>query len=66
MFRGYLSVSPFATTSVAIKRPQDYIYHTPVYNEAADEDGNLTNAGEIYFTEKIIVVTKMQHLLILE
>ena len=44
-----LSVSPFATTSVAIKRPQDYIYHTPVYNEAADEDGNLTNAGEILF-----------------
>ena len=44
-----LSVSPFATTSVAIKRPQDYIYHTPVYNEATDEDGNLTNAGEILF-----------------
>ena len=44
-----LSVSPFATTSVAIKRPQDYIYHTPVYNEATDDDGNLTNAGEILF-----------------
>ena len=44
-----LSVSPFATTSVAIKRPQDYIYHTPVYNEATDSDGNLTNAGEILF-----------------
>lgn len=44
-----LSISPFATTSVAIKRPQDYIFHTPVYNEAADEDGNLTNAGEILF-----------------
>jgi hypothetical protein len=44
-----LSISPFATTSVAVKRPQDYIYHTPVYNEAADEDGNLTNAGEILF-----------------
>jgi len=44
-----LSVSPFATTSVAIKRPQDYIYHTPVYNEAADEDGNLLSAGEILF-----------------
>ena len=44
-----LSVSPFATTSVAIKRPQDYIYHTPVYNEATDSDGNLTNAGEILY-----------------
>ena len=47
-----LSISPFATTSVAIKRPQDYIFHTPVYNEATDDDGNLTNAGEIlYFRE---------------
>ena len=44
-----LSVSPFATTSVAIKRPQDYTYLTPVYNEATDDDGNLTNAGEILF-----------------
>ena len=44
-----LSVSPFATTSVAIKRPQDYIYHTPVYNEATDDDGNYTNAGEILY-----------------
>ena len=47
-----LSISPFATTSVAVKRPQDYIFHTPVYNEATDSDGNLTNAGEIlYFRE---------------
>ncbi len=44
-----LSVSPFATTSIAVKRPQDYIYHTPVYNEATDENGNLINAGEILF-----------------
>ena len=44
-----LSISPFATTSVAVKRPQDYIYHTPVYNEATDSDGNYTNAGEILF-----------------
>ena len=44
-----LSISPFATTSVSIKRPQDYKYLTPVYNEATDEDGNLTNAGEILF-----------------
>tara|TARA_R100001509_G_C4826761_1_gene201812 strand:- start:226 stop:816 length:591 start_codon:yes stop_codon:yes gene_type:complete len=44
-----LSVSPFATTSIAVKRPQDYIYHTPVYNEATDSDGNLTNPGDILF-----------------
>ena len=44
-----LSISPFATTSVAIKRPQDYTYLTPVYNEATDSNGNLTNAGEILF-----------------
>ena len=44
-----LSISPFATTSVAVKRPQDYIFHTPVYNEATDSDGNLTNAGEILY-----------------
>ena len=44
-----LSVSPFATTSVAIKRPQDYTYLTPVYNEATDDDGTLTTAGEILF-----------------
>ena len=44
-----LSVSPFATTSISVNRPQDYIYHTPVYNEATDSDGNLTNAGEILF-----------------
>ena len=44
-----LSISPFATTSVAVKRPQDYIYHTPVYNETTDDNGNYTNAGEILF-----------------
>jgi hypothetical protein len=44
-----LSISPFATTSVAVKRPQDYIFHTPVYNEATDSNGNLTNAGEILY-----------------
>ena len=47
-----LSISPYAQTSINIKRPQDYVYHTPVYNEATDSDGNLTNAGEIlYFRE---------------
>jgi len=47
-----LSISPYAQTSINIKRPQDYTYETPVYNEATDSDGNLTNAGEIlYFRE---------------
>ena len=30
---------------IAIKRPQDYIFHTPVYNEATDSDGNLHKCG---------------------
>ena len=44
-----MTVSPFVTTSFNQKRPQDYIYHTPVYNEATDSNGNLTNPGEILF-----------------
>ena len=44
-----MTVSPFVTTSFNQKRPQDYIYNTPVYNEATDSNGNLTNPGEILF-----------------
>jgi len=44
-----MTVSPFVTTSFNQKRPMDYIYHTPVYNEATDSNGNLTNPGEILF-----------------
>ena len=45
-----MSFSPFVTTSFNQKRPQDYTYLTPVYNDATDPDtGELTNPGEILF-----------------
>ena len=47
-----MSVSPFATTNLNIKRPMDYIYYTPYYNPAVDDDGNLTNPGEILFEQE--------------
>tara|TARA_R100000697_G_scaffold3637_1_gene8077 strand:- start:173 stop:769 length:597 start_codon:yes stop_codon:yes gene_type:complete len=47
-----LTVSPFVTTTFSQKRPQDYTYHTPVYNMATDSDGNLTNAGEILYHQE--------------
>ena len=47
-----MSVSPFATTNLNIKRPMDYIYYTPYYNPAVDDNGNLTNPGNAFqFTE---------------
>lgn len=30
----------------------DYTYETPYYNQAVDDDGNLTNAGEILFYQQ--------------
>ena len=30
----------------------DYTYETPYYNQAVDDDGNLTNAGEILFYQE--------------
>ena len=47
-----MSVSPFATTNLNIKRPMDYIYYTPYYNPAVDDNGNLTNPGEILFQQE--------------
>ena len=48
-----ISVSPFATTSLNIKRPFDYKYYTPVYNNATDpETGELSNAGEILYYQE--------------
>jgi hypothetical protein len=45
-----MSFSPFVTTSFNQKRPFDYTYLTPVYNDATDPDtGELTNPGEILF-----------------
>jgi len=47
-----MSISPFAYTNLNIKRPMDYTYETPYYNQAVDDDGNLTNAGEILFYQE--------------
>lgn len=47
-----MSLSPFVTTAFNQKRPQDYIYHTPVYDMSVDEDGNLLNAGDILYYQQ--------------
>ena len=47
-----LTISPFVTTTFNQKRPQDLRYTTPVYNLATDEQGNLTNAGEILYHQE--------------
>ena len=47
-----MSISPFATTNLNIKRPMDHTYMTPFYNPAVDDDGNLTNPGEILFEQE--------------
>ena len=47
-----LTISPFVTTTFNQKRPQDLRYTTPVYNMATDEQGNLTNAGEILYHQE--------------
>tara|TARA_R100001015_G_C4572025_1_gene129938 strand:+ start:382 stop:834 length:453 start_codon:yes stop_codon:yes gene_type:complete len=45
-----MSFSPFLTTAFNQKRPQDYTYLTPIYNDATDPDtGELTNPGEILY-----------------
>ena len=47
-----LTISPFVTTTFNQKRPQDLRYTTPVYNMATDDNGNLTNAGEILYDQE--------------
>ena len=47
-----LTISPFVTTTFNQKRPQDLRYTTPVYNMATDDDGNLTNPGEILYDQE--------------
>ena len=47
-----MSISPFATTNLNIKRPMDYIYYTAYCNPAVDDNGNLTNPGEILFEQE--------------
>ena len=47
-----MSFSPFVTTAFNQKRPQDYIYETPVYDTSVDEDGNLLNPGKILYYQQ--------------
>ena len=47
-----VSFSPFITSSFNQKRPQDYTYHTPVYDPSVDEDGNLINPGNILYYQE--------------
>ena len=47
-----VSFSPFVTSSFNQKRPQDYIYHTPVYDPSVDDDGNLINPGKILYYQE--------------
>ena len=47
-----VSFSPFITSSFNQKRPQDYIYETPVYDQSVDENGNLINPGDILYYQE--------------
>ena len=48
-----MTVSPFVTTSFNQKRPQDYIYHTPVYDPTdANDDGVPDNPGNILYHQE--------------
>ena len=48
-----MTVSPFVTTSLNQKRPQDYIYHTPVYDPTdANDDGVPDNPGNILYYQE--------------
>ena len=47
-----MSFSPFVTTSFNQKRPFDYTYLTPVYDNTTDDDGNLVNAGDILYYQE--------------
>jgi hypothetical protein len=48
-----MTLSPFVTTSFNQKRPQDYIYRTPVYdNTDANDDNVPDNPGNILFYQE--------------
>jgi hypothetical protein len=48
-----LAFSPFISSSFNQKRPQDYIYHTPVYDPTdLDEDGVPDNPGEVLYYQE--------------
>ena len=48
-----MTVSPFVTTSFNQKRPQDYIYHTPVYDNTDTNDDNVPdNPGNVLYYQE--------------
>ena len=48
-----MSLSPFVTTTFNQKRPMDYIYHTPVYdNTDANDDNVPDNPGNILYYQE--------------
>ncbi len=48
-----MSLSPFVTTTINQKRPFDYTYHTPVYdNTDANNDSVPDNPGNILFYQE--------------
>jgi len=47
-----MSISPFVTTAFNQKRPFDYTYLTPVYDNTTDDEGNLVNAGDILYYQE--------------
>ena len=48
-----MSLSPFVTTTFNQKRPQDYIYHTPVYDTTDANDDNVPdNPGNILYYQE--------------
>ena len=47
-----MSFSPFVTTSFNQKRPFDYTYETPVYDQSVDDSGNLVNPGKVLFYQQ--------------
>ena len=48
-----MGISPFVTTTFNQRRPQDYIYHTPVYdNTDANNDNVPDNPGNILYYQE--------------
>ncbi len=48
-----MGISPFVTTTYNQRRPQDYIYHTPVYdNTDANNDNVPDNPGNILYYQE--------------
>lgn len=44
-----VNITPFVTGSISQQHPFETFYDEPVYNMNTDDDGNLTNPGEILY-----------------